>query len=158
MTLATRQASEAGRAVSGDATTRAIHHPAIECSTTREVVGVVSSRTRALVALATIGTLPTILAIVLAVLIAMAVRTSQLWDDWGYVISCFAAPVEVHRRSTKILPALRRAGDQRFASEQRAVDTPTLASIGLHVIAEVLATKILVDDMICGHKKIELKF
>ena len=57
----------------------------------------------------------------------MAVMTSQLWGDWSYVVSSLAAQVEVHRRATIVLPALRRAGDQRLASDQRAMDASILA-------------------------------
>ena len=81
---------------------------------------------------ATIATLTTILEIVLAVLIAMAVMTSQLWGDWRYIVSSLAAQVEVHRRATIVLPALLRAGDQRLASDQRAMDASILALIRRH--------------------------
>ena len=70
------------------------------------------------------------LALVLAVLIAMAERTSLELDEWSYVVNRFAAPIDVHCQATTILPALRRAGDQWSPIEQRAMDASILAIIG----------------------------
>ena len=86
----------------------------------------------ALVSLATTGTLPTMLALVLAVLVAMAEITSPQRDEWSYVVNRFAAPIDVHCRATIVVPALRRAGDQWLASAHRAMDASILAIVGRH--------------------------
>ena len=70
-----KQAEQEGQ-FTGDATTAAVHHPAIKCSAAIEVICVVSGRAGALVPLTTTGALPAMLAVVLAVLVAMAEITS----------------------------------------------------------------------------------
>jgi len=60
----------------------------------------------------------------------MAVMTSLQLGLRSYVVNSLAAQVEVHRRATIILPALRRAGDQWSPIEQRAMDASVLAIIG----------------------------